>query len=76
MLDKLAGGDADDALEETGEMVRVVKAEHARHLADVVALHQQTLADVDHIGVDVADGGSASCLAEKIAEIMGRIRHL
>ena len=39
VLDKLAGGDADDALEETGEMVRVVEAEHARHLADVVALH-------------------------------------
>ena len=70
---ELAGCNAGYPLEEAGEVVREVKAQHAGGLVDVVALHQQALGLVDDVVVDVADGRTASCLVDEVSEITGRI---
>ena len=70
---ELAGGKARDALEEAGEMMREVKTEEARGLADVVSLHQQTFRLIYNIMMYIADGRAARCLMDDIAEITWRI---
>ena len=57
-------------------MVGKLEAKHTRGLADVVTLHQKTLAEIDNIGVDIADGRGAGGLVKQVAEIMRRIGHL
>ena len=70
---KLSGGDAGEILEQAGEVMGEVEAEEARGLADVVAVHQQTLGLVDDEIVDVADGGAARGLMDEVAEVSGRV---
>ena len=70
---KLAGREACDALEKAGEMMGEIEAEQARGLADVVALHEQTLGLIDDVVVDIADGCAACGLADEVAEIARRI---
>ena len=70
---KLAGREACGALEKAGEMVGEIEAEQARGLADVVALHEQTLGLIDDVVVDIADGCAACGLADEVAEIARRI---
>ena len=70
---KLAGRKTGDSLKETGEMVREIEAKEARGLADVVALHEQTLGLIDDVVVDIADGCAARGLVDNITEIAGRI---
>ena len=57
-------------------MVGEVKTQQAGGLADVMTLHQQTFRLVDDIIVDVADGCTACCLMNDVAEISGRIGQL
>ena len=54
-------------------MVRVIKSQKPGSFTDVVSVHQQVLALVDHIGVNVVDGGPARSLMNQIAEIARRI---
>ena len=70
---KLAGREACDALEKAGEMMGEIEAKQARGLADVVALHEQTLGLIDDVVVDIADGCDACGLADEVAEIARRI---
>ena len=70
---KLAGREACGALEKAGEMMREIEAEQARGLADVVALHEQTLGLIDDVVVDIADGCAACGLADEVAKIARRI---
>ena len=70
---KLAGREACDALEKAGEMMREIEAKQARGLADVVALHEQTLGLIDDVVVDIADGCATCGLAYEVAEIARRI---
>ena len=73
---KLAGREACGALEKAGEMVGEIEAKQARGLADVVALHEQTLGLIDDVVVDVAYSCATSCLVDDIAEITWRIGQL
>jgi hypothetical protein len=50
---ELTGGDANDFLEKTSEVVRKLKAQQPRGLTDIVALHQHALAYIDDIGVNI-----------------------
>ena len=74
--DELTGGDSHYLLEEAGEMMRKLETEYTRSLTDITSLHQQTLAEINDIGVDIVDGGGACRLTEHITKIVGRIRHL
>ena len=57
-------------------MMGKIEAKKARGLADVVAVHQQTLGLVDDVVVDVADGRSSCRLVDDVAEITWRISQL
>ena len=50
-------------------MMGKIETEQARGLADIVPLHEQALGLIDDIVVDVANGRSARCLTDDIAEI-------
>ena len=54
-------------------MMGEIEAEQAGGLADVVALHEQTLGLIDDVVVDIADGCAACGLADEVAEIARRI---
>ena len=68
--------DADNLLEESREVMGVLEAEQVGCLTDVVALHEEALAGVDDIGVDVAEDGDARRAAEELTEVVGGIGHL
>ena len=68
---ELTGGDSNDLLEEPGEMMRVFKTKHTRSLTDITPLHQQTLADIDDIGMDIVDCRSTCRLTEHVTKIVG-----
>ena len=68
---ELAGRDAYNFLEEAGEVMWKLKTQHAGCLADITSLHQQALADIDDIGVNVVDGSGACGLTEQVAKIVG-----
>ena len=54
-------------------MVREFETEHMRGFIDVVSVHQEILALLDHERMDVADGGAAGGLVDDIPQITGRI---
>ena len=62
-----------DALEKPREMVREVEPQQARSLADIVALHQQTLGLIDDIVVYVANGRPSRSLSDDVAKIAWRV---
>lgn len=57
-------------------MMGKIETKEPRGLADVVAVHEQTLGLVDDIVVDVADGRSSCRLVDDVAEITRRIGQL
>jgi len=48
--------DAGHFLEEAGEVVRELEAQHVGGFVDIVAVHQEVLALFDHERVDIAEG--------------------
>ena len=50
-------------------MMGKIEAKEARGLADVVAVHEQTLGLVDDVIVDITDGRSSCGFVDNVAEI-------
>ena len=73
---KLRRSDTDPFFEKACEVVRELESEQSGSLIDIVPLHQQTFALVDHIGVDITDGCCTCRTTKQVAEVMRGIGHL
>lgn len=59
--------------EQAAEVVRIFKSKQIGDFSHAEPFHQETFGLVDDEGMDIADGGAASSLANPIAKIAGRI---